>query len=421
MNLFGMFGGDGGTRTILQWVFFIVIFMFVLPKLYFYQIFAKIDAAAKRLEKLSKEGQDDVVDATKKFGKNKKEIEANVKKFVDFFMVQPVNLDPNGILKKLEHTIDNTEDRFIEMSETIAPKANSEEKMNVFMGLQASVVVHTIAKIVRHYVEMAKKFKNMQFAMLMQMQLPIIEELAKSEKKGMEAFLKGHAIGDGIGPLIIAGFLDEDGKEIAKDVLAKTEKKWGRKVTFVKAKGPGGRLGKLGDAIKKLCKKKIVKIITVDASAKLEGEDTGKVAEGTGVAMGGIGVQRAKIEDIATKNDIPLDAIAVKMSQFEAIYPMKKEIADAAADAKELVKERVKTVPKGKHVIIVGVGNTCGVPNSNKKLKDVVKKIKKRAKKLKKEKEEKKKGWSIFKKTGTANNSMMLRFYKMVQSMTGGI
>ncbi len=419
MNLFGMFGEDGGTRTILQWVFFIVIFMFVLPKLYFYQIFAKIDAAAKRLEKLSKKGQDDVIDSTKKFGKNKKEIEANVKKFVDFFMVQPVNLDPNGILRKLEHTIDNTEDRFIEMSETIAPKANSEEKMNVFMGLQASVVVHTIAKIVRHYVEMAKKFKNLQFAMLMQMQLPIIEKLAKSEKKGLEAFLKGHAIGDGIGPLVIAGFLEKDGKEIAKDVLSKTEKKWGRKVTFVKAKGPGGRLGKLGDAIRKLCKKKIVKIITVDASAKLEGEDTGKVSEGTGVAMGGIGVQRAKIEDIATENDIPLDAIAIKMSQFEAIYPMKKEVADAAAEARELVKERVKTVPKDKHVIVVGVGNTCGVPNSNEKLKNIVKKIKDRAKKLKKEEEEKKKGF-IFKKKGTTN-TMMLRFYRMMQSLTGGI
>lgn len=419
MNLFGLTSGEGGTRSIVQWILFILIFMFVLPKLYFYQIFAKIDSAAKKLEKLSKKGQDSVVSSTKKYGMGSKEIREQVEKFIEFFMVQPVDLDPNGILRKIEHTINNTEDRFKEMAKKIAPKADSEEMMNVFMGLQAAVVVHTIAKIVRHYVEMAKKFKNLQFAMLMQMQLPIIEKLAESEKKGLDAFLDGHAIGDGIGPMVVAGFLDKDGKEIAKEALANTEKLWDRKITFIKAKGPGGRLGKIGDAIRLVCKKnKIVKIITVDASAKLEGEKTGSVAEGTGVAMGGIGVQRAKIEEIATENGIPLDAIAIKMSQFEAIYPMMSEIADAAADAKELVKERVKTVPKGKHVIVVGVGNTCGVPNNNKNLKEVVKKIKRRAKKLKKEEEEENKGF-IFKKS--SSSSIMSQFYGMIQSLTGGI
>ena len=35
-----------------------------------------------------------------------------------------------------------------------------------------------ISKIVRHYVETAKKFKNLQIAMVLQMQLPIIEKSA---------------------------------------------------------------------------------------------------------------------------------------------------------------------------------------------------------------------------------------------------
>ena len=56
-----------------------------------------------------------------------------------------------------------------------------------------------IAKIVRHNVELAKKFKNLQIAMILQMQLPIIEKIAESELKGAQAFVSGWPIGDSIG------------------------------------------------------------------------------------------------------------------------------------------------------------------------------------------------------------------------------
>ena len=36
-------------------------------------------------------------------------------------------------------------------------------------------------------------------------------------------------------------------------------------------------------------------IITIDAALKLEGEDTGEVAEGIGAAIGGPGIERYKI------------------------------------------------------------------------------------------------------------------------------
>ena len=55
MQLFG--AGEGGIKTIIQWVVFIGLFMFVLPKLYFYQIFAKIEASAQKLEGIAKKGR----------------------------------------------------------------------------------------------------------------------------------------------------------------------------------------------------------------------------------------------------------------------------------------------------------------------------------------------------------------------------
>ena len=81
-----------------------------------------------------------------------------------------------------------------------------------------------------------------------------------------------------------------------------------------------------------------------------------------GAAIGGIGVDRFKIEEVATENNIPMYAIVIKQTLPEAISIMKKEIAETIEPVhnilNRLIKERTK---KGDSVIIIGVGNTAGV------------------------------------------------------------
>ena len=55
-------------------------------------------------------------------------------------------------------------------------------------------------------------------------------------------------------------------------------------------------------------------IIMIDAALKLEGEETGSTAQGFGAAIGGIGTDRFKIEEVAAKHDIPIFAIVVRQS-----------------------------------------------------------------------------------------------------------
>jgi hypothetical protein len=124
-------------------------------------------------------------------------------------------------------------------------------------------------------------------------------------------------------------------------------------------------LGKLGKAAEKIIKEeKITKIITVDAAAKLEGEKTGSVAQGVGVAIGGAGVDRSYIENMATKSEMPLDTYVVKMSQEEAIMPIKKDILNSIPRVISLVEENISEA-KG-DVLLIGVGNTVGVGNDKK-------------------------------------------------------
>ena len=138
----------------------------------------------------------------------------------------------------------------------------------------------------------------------------------------------------------------------------------GHRVHIIKADGPGATLGKMGDAVKKIADEKpIKKIITVDASLKLEGEKTGKVSEGIGAAIGDPGPEKAKMEEAAASLKIPLEAYAIRMSIEEAISPLCSEIAESVDTAISYIKESVEKTPDGE-VLVVGVGNTCGIGNT---------------------------------------------------------
>ncbi len=134
---------------------------------------------------------------------------------------------------------------------------------------------------------------------------------------------------------------------------------------MLKATGPGGNVGKPGEAIKQIVnenKGKIVAAIVIDAAQKLEGEKPGEVAEGVGVAIGGPGVEKYKVEESTLKYKIPVNAVIIKQDIGDAVSVMRKEIFEAADAAIERIKrlllERTK---KGDSVIIAGIGNTIGI------------------------------------------------------------
>ncbi len=158
----------------------------------------------------------------------------------------------------------------------------------------------------------------------------------------------------------------------------------------MKARGPGGALGKLGKAVEAIHKRdRIDHIITIDAAGKLEGEETGSVAAGVGVMMGGVGVERSQIEEVAVKYDIPTDGIAIKMAPEEASIPIKKEVFGAQKKVMAVLERLVKETKK-KRILIIGVGNTCGVGNTKQSLKGLDEKLKPIWREQKKEDEEEK-------------------------------
>jgi hypothetical protein len=94
----------------------------------------------------------------------------------------------------------------------------------------------------------------------------------------------------------------------------------------------------------------------------LEGEKTGAIAEGIGAAIGGIGVEKYQIEEVATRFNIPVYAVIVKQSIQDAITIMRKEISDSFNNVSKTVLTVVEDKTSvGQSVLIIGIGNTLGV------------------------------------------------------------
>jgi len=259
--------------------------------------------------------------------------------------------------------------------------------------LAGAITTYQLAKVVRHFLEIIKKYKMFQLAMILQMQIPLIVRVSNAAMHATKAFTEGVPIGDAIGCMVAANLLRGKHKLFREEefVLGKGKVR-GREVWISKADGPGASTGYPGKFLQKVLKKnKINRIITVDAGMKLEGEKAGSIAEGVGVAIGGSGVDRYEIEEIAVKRNIPMDAVIIKVSDEEALMPMKKEVLNSVPNALKAVESAVMRGRRNEKILIMGIGNTCGVGNSFSSIRESEERLKKYHKRQEEEKLKKKK------------------------------
>ena len=325
-----------------------------------------IERALRNLEKWAGEGKDRSMKTILDKGKPTNNPKSIVDEYMEFFMIEPVDRDPAGVLGRLEHLLDVRKRYSETIVAKIAPSAGTEERANIEVVLEAAMALNFIYRVVRHYLILGKKTHSLFIIMQLEMQIPLIEKLAESYYKALDAFVKGTPIGDGIGPMVASKMMEGAPKiDVPEEFVRSDIILDGRNVVILKAKGPGGRVGKPGLAVQKVVEQyngKVAGIITIDAALKLEGEKTGEIIQGVGVALGDPGPEKNKIEQVATDYNIPIQAVIVKQAMEEAITYMKKEIVDSVDNAIVRVKEIVNDMAKaGETVIVVGIGNTLGV------------------------------------------------------------
>ena len=357
--------------VIVTWMFIILIFTLIsiclTPHMMGFQARLGLKMLRKsvgELQSWAKESRKVALGAITKHGRPKRDVERELDNFLEFISIEPVHEDPAGVLRRLEHVLDVRKKRFEGTVQRFAPQADPEAAANLEMTIEGAMASHTLFRILRHFMLLAEKTKNYQLVMLIQMQMPFIKEYAKAFVDATKAFAEGKPIGDGMGAMVATKLIgNAPSRELVEDTVCAETKFDGRKLLVVKAKGPGGRVGKPGELIKRLVeRRKVSRIIMIDAGLKLEGDVSGQVIEGVGAAIGGPPVDKYKIEQVTVKRKVPLDAIVIKESFKEAIKPFNKRLVRAADVAVERVKQAIRERTKpGDVVIVAGIGNTIGI------------------------------------------------------------
>ena len=289
-----------------------------------------------------------------------------IDQFLEYFTILPVDLDPQGVVRKIEHVVTVRDDRVRAEIKNLAPAASTLQTSAAENILEVATALNIIYKIIRHFYLMGKRTNSLYVLIQLQMVMPILLQEADALVSAIDAFKQYQPIGDGIGAMVVGKLmLGKEKRTVAKETVISDSEYKGRSLILMKAEGPGGYVGQPGTAVQKLFEEMnnpVNSIIMIDAALKLEGEKSGEVAEGVGAAIGGIGVDRFKIEEVATSKGIPLYAIVVKQSILDAISVMRKEIAEAADKVLNMVYRVIEEKTKeGDKVLVVGVGNTLGI------------------------------------------------------------
>ena len=378
MQLFGQTEADPlGLILNLLWFVLIFISLFYGTKLQAYRSQKEIESGLDKLKKWNDEGKQILLNKFKKYADKKeteKDLMLKLEDFLSFIAITPIDLDPYGIVPKIDHIIDVRDNRFKQEVMQLAPNImkDSPDAQNLENLLEAAMAVDFIYRLVKHYLILGKKSKSYILLMQISMQMSLILAMAKSYYRATKAFSEGSPIGDGLGPMVAGNFVrnisqngEVDAIDVAKDTILQEVNFEDRIVYIVRAKGPGGTVGKPGTAIKKLVEQygdSISRIFMIDAGLKLSGDKTGSIAEGVGAAIGGIGVEKFYIEDSTTQKAIPIDALICRQSLEDAITTMKRPITKSVPDIVERIKMGIrKRTEKGTKIIVAGIGNTIGI------------------------------------------------------------
>ena len=362
-QLFSM-SDDSNPLMMLVWILPIILFVFYGQHIQLLVTSSQLKKGIKKLDGFRDESRTELINYLKHNLNTKDDPIKKIDRFLDYFTIMPVEMDPNGIVEKIRHIVRSREDYTRTHVKSLSPEMSDFELTKVQTLLEIASSLQMIYKIINHMFLTAKKQNNYPLILPLQMILPFIMEQAEAMKDAIPAFKTGQPVGDGIGPMVVGKMMLNIEKETVafQTTFAKTDFE-DRILFLLKAEGPGSTVGRPADALETIVSNnKLDAIIMIDAALKLEGEDSASIAQGFGAAIGGIGTEKFQIESIATSNTIPIFSIVVKQSVKEAITLMTKDVADKADDVRLQVYDMIlENTKQGQSVAIIGVGNTAGV------------------------------------------------------------
>ena len=165
-----------GATTDFSWIFQIAFFAFIIifslygAKFQIWQYLKQIEIGLAEMKRMFVESRQTAIETFKEYGHTEEEVAKGLDQFMDYFTIMPVDLDPAGILKRLDHLLDVRRDRFEEFVAELAPESTGGMNQNLENTLEVTQVLGLIYRVVRHFYILGKKTGSQIMIMQIQMQ-----------------------------------------------------------------------------------------------------------------------------------------------------------------------------------------------------------------------------------------------------------
>lgn len=156
LDQFFGFGDDTNPIMMLIWIIPIFIFIFYGQRIQLQVTSGEIKKAIKKLESFKTESRNELIDYVKKSMNPKDDPTKKIDRFLDYFTIMPVDMDPNGIVQKVRHIVRAREDYTREHVKSLSPETNELELTKIQTLLEIATSLQMIYKVINHLFLTAK-------------------------------------------------------------------------------------------------------------------------------------------------------------------------------------------------------------------------------------------------------------------------
>ncbi|MEK6865835.1 MAG: DUF1512 family protein, partial [Thermoproteota archaeon] len=125
-QLFGL-KDDTNPIMMLIWIVPIIIFVFYGQRIQLTITSGEIKNGIKKLENYKTKSRNELIDYIKKNMNPKDDPTKKIDRFLDYFTIMPVDMDPNGIVAKVRHIVRAREDYSREHIKSLSPQTSDLE------------------------------------------------------------------------------------------------------------------------------------------------------------------------------------------------------------------------------------------------------------------------------------------------------
>ena len=225
VEFFGIGDDFLSEMMMLVWIIPIIIFVFYGQRIQLIISSNDIKKDISKLEEFKNDSRRKLIDYVKNTLKPKDDPIKKIDSFLEYFTIMPVDLDPNGIIPKINHLVHSREDFTRLQVRSLFTEISDFEMSKVHNLLEIVTTLQLFHKITRHLYLTAKKQKNFPLILPLQMMIPFIMEEANALKYAVDSMKNGQPMGDGIGPMVVGEMMLTTSKQNAafETVWSKSE------------------------------------------------------------------------------------------------------------------------------------------------------------------------------------------------------